>query len=307
MERVVRRWLTPLLAAMVVVLVGCGMEPHGIVAGSPADPIPWVNSPGTAQLSATVHASRACAAADLSVKAGKSGAFHGMATQEILFTNQGRAACFLPGPPASVVVLGNGIRRPVAAGSGPDVASRVDLAVGQMAQLLIGTPGTCSGVGHPQVGSRVDLTLATGERVPVIGTWVNVECGAPVVAAFAAGPVPAASVPASGLLATISGPGSVARGSDLQYFITLKNPSSASITMSACPSYTETLGVNPATVVRQTLLLNCSAMPAINVGAAVVFEMRLSVPAGIPSGITKLTWSLQVPNGPSAGTAIQLT
>lgn len=306
MKRAKLYWLTPLLAALVVMLVGCGVEPQGAVPGSAANPIPWISSAGTSQSSAVVQATRACRAADLSVTAGASGAYRGMATQELLLTNHGQEACFLPGAPAAVVFLNDGSRRQVAAGAGPAVASRLDLGVGQTARLLIGTPGTCTGAGHPQVGSRVDLTLSSGEKLSVSNTWVNVECGSPVVIAFTAGMVPSASVPASGLSATISAPSSVVRGSVLQYFITLKNPTGRPITLSPCPSYTETLGANPASVVRQTWLLNCSAMPAINSGAAVVFEMRLSVPAGIPSGITKLSWSLQVPNGPSAGTAIQV-
>jgi Protein of unknown function (DUF4232) len=305
-ERAVRNWLTPLLAVMVVVLVGFEATPHNAAPGSAANPIPWINTPGTSQVGAIVQAGRGCGATDLSVMAGNSGAFRGMATQELVLTNHGQEACFLPGPPAAVVVLDDGSRIQATESTGPAVAGRIDLAVGQTAQLLLGTSATCPGIGHPQVGSRVELTLSIGDKLSVSNTWVDVECGPPVVVAFSAGPLPPVDVPASSLSAAISVPTSVARGSVLQYFITLRNPSNTHTDLSPCPSYTETLGTSPARVARQTLLLNCLAMPAISAGAQVVFEMRLSVPAEMPSGSTKLAWSLQVPDGPSAGVVIQV-
>jgi hypothetical protein len=60
----------------------------------------------------------------------------------------------------------------------------VDLAPSQTVITIIGTPATCAGVGHPNVGSRLKLNLPSGDVVSADGTWVNVECGGPTVILF---------------------------------------------------------------------------------------------------------------------------
>ena len=290
----------------VLALAGCGVTATNTTAGTTANPVPWINSAGAARASAAVQAARACRAADLSAKAGNAGAYHGMANQEIILTNQGQDACFIPGPPAAEVILGDGSRRPVTQASDPTVAHRLDLAAGQTAQFYLATPAGCAGADQPLVATQAELTLTTHERIAVTGTWVNVRCGAPVVAMFYAGPAPAATVPASGLTATIAVPSSVARGSVLRYLVTLTNPTNGAIALNPCPSYTQTMGTSPTTAVHQTLVLNCAAMPTIGAGASVVFEMQFAVPANFPSGGTKLGWFLEVPNGYGVGATVSI-
>ncbi|MHB8589999.1 MAG: DUF4232 domain-containing protein [Candidatus Dormibacteraceae bacterium] len=127
-------------------------------------------------------AHRACRGVDLALVVGPSGAYHGHATQEISLVNRASDACFLAGVPPVVPYLDAGGQVPVAAGSFEKTA--VDLAPSQTVITIIGTPGYCAGVGHPQVGSRLKLNLRSGDVESVDGTWVNVECGEPTVILF---------------------------------------------------------------------------------------------------------------------------
>ena len=81
-----------------------------------------------------------------------------------------------------VMYLDAGGQIPVASGSFGKTG--VDLAASQTVITIIGTPGTCADVGHPQVGSRLKLNLPSGDVVSADGTWVNVECGEPTVLLF---------------------------------------------------------------------------------------------------------------------------
>jgi hypothetical protein len=116
-----------------------------------------------------------------------------------------------------------------------------------------------------------------------------------------------ASGPLSSLNATVNAPQTVARGTVLTYQLTLANPSQAAVALSPCPSYTEVLGGGDSNAVQQTLVLNCQAGASIAAGAALTYQIELSVPASAAPGDTKLTWQLQVPNGPVAGTIITVT
>ncbi len=183
---------------------------------------------------------------------------------------------------------------------------RVDLAPGQSATVLIGTPAVCAGAGQPAVASSVRLTLADGESVTVAGTLIDTRCGAPAVIAFEPGAAPApAPGPLRTLRASLAAPRATARGAVLAYRVTLANPSATPIALSPCPSYTQVLGAGTAAVQR-TLLLNCRAVAAIAGGAALTYEMRIAVPASAATGATKLSWELEVPGGPVLGTAISV-
>jgi len=59
------------------------------------------------------------------------------------------------------------------------------LAAGGSVHVLIGTPATCPSAGtNSKIATVVKLTLSSGEVVAVSGTWINVECGNPVLLAF---------------------------------------------------------------------------------------------------------------------------
>jgi len=292
-------------AALLVPLSACGGG-SGARAPAVAVPavIPWVDIPSTpGSLAGSTSAPRACAAADLVVVAGQAGAFHGQATQELTLRNGAADACYLPGvPPAQVPGAGAQV------GAGQFAAKRVDLAPGQSATLLIGTPVGCAASAQPVVATTVQLTLASGEPVAVNGTRVDTACGAPSVIGFDAVDLPdAAPGPLSTLGLSLAAPRTAARGSVLTYRVTVVNPSPASVALSPCPSYTEVLGTGAGAGAQRTLLLNCQAAPWISASAARTFEMKLSVPASTPAGTTKLSWKLEVPGGPVVGAAIAVS
>ena len=268
--------------------------------------IPWVDRPGTPlSVPASASAGRPCRAADLDIAAGLSGAFQGLATQELTLRDRAADACFLAGAP-QVVLTNAGARSRVSPGQ--FAAKRLDLASGSSAGLVVGTPAACAGSGQPIVATSVLLTLPTGDAVTVGGTRIDTECGAPTVVEFGAADVlPAAAPgPLDSLSATLDAPQTVARGATLTYRVTLVNQSAVSVALSPCPSYTEVLGAGTSAG-QQTLLLNCQAGASIAANAAVTFEMKLAVPASAPPGDTKLTWTLEVPDGPVAGTVITVT
>lgn len=273
------------------------------VTGAAAAPIPWVDVSGTPLAAAPVHAQRACTAADLQIVAGRNGAFQGWAVQELLVTNRAPDACALAGPLTGAALLDAGGRRALTAAA--SAAHRLDLAPGQTARMLVGTPGVCAGAGHPAVASSLQVVLASGESSTVPGVWVNVECGSPRTILFRAGPAPAtATVPASRLRATLKAPSSAVRGAPFTYVVILSNPTAGPIALGACPSYTEWLGAAPSSVVRRTLRLNCGAAPSLAPGQSLAFEMRLDVPSTMTPGLTKLSWVLEVPEGAAVGTAV---
>jgi len=293
-------WTVALSAAAGLLVAACGGGP-----GSPAPAgvavIPWVDVPSIPQsLAASTQAARACGAADLEIVAGMAGAFHGQATQELALRNRAADACFLPGAPQALLPNA-GARGQVT--SAAFATRRVDLAPGESATMLIGTPVGCA-AGQPVVASSLRLTLPNGEQVTVGGTRIDTECGSPAVIAFE--PVdPAPAEPAAGPVSTLdvslSAPRTVARGAVLSYRVTLANQSSTPVALSPCPSYTEVLGTGGAAAVQRTLLLNCGAAGSIAGGASLTFEMKLAVPASTPAGTTKVSWKLEVPGGPVVG------
>jgi hypothetical protein len=161
-------------ASTVVVLLACSNQPEGRLASSPA------RSPAAP----IAQPNRACRGVDLDLVVGPSGAYQGHATQELSLVNRGSDACSLAGVPAMVLYLDGGGQIPVAAGSFGNTG--VDLAPSQTVITLIGTPGSCAGVGHPQVGSRLKLNLPSGDVISADGAWVNVECGGPTIILFEA-------------------------------------------------------------------------------------------------------------------------
>jgi hypothetical protein len=273
-----------------------------VVRSSAAAPVPWVDQSGSPLVTAQPHAQRSCRTANLKIGIGRVGAFHGQATQELLLTNVATEACAFPGAPTGAALLDSGGQRIL--GSANWATNRLDLAPGQSARLVVGTPGACVGAGHPDVASTLRLALATGETASVSGVWVNVECGPPQTILFIADAMRATRLPASGLQATLSAPADAVRGQTLSYMVVLSNPTATRIALTDCPSYTESLGVAPATAVTRTLLLNCRAAPRLDPGHSLAFEMQLSVPQTMTPGVAKLSWHLAVPDGVAVGTTI---
>ena len=288
----------------IILVSACGSPGRAVAQGA----VPWIDSPGIplVKLASGSTTSRACVARDIHVLVGAVGAYQGHQTQELTIQNIAPDACRLPAPPSVAVGLDNGQQLAVM----PDASTSVlgasngadALAVGGSIHLLIGTPGTCAGAGNPNISKVVRLSLSAAEVVTVSGTWINVECGDPVMLAFNLAQPAAPPVPTSSLRAKLTIPTSASPGAVLIYFVTLSNASSQVIVLDPCPSYTQTMGIG--TPIRQTLLLNCASAGSMPVGGSSTFEMRFIVPASFPTGATKLSWQLEVPRGTFAGTAV---
>lgn len=290
MRNLTRQCFSAVVVLLATIMAACGAAAGGAAGGA----IPWLDIPGTPLTAPAIVAQRLCGAADLQLRAAAVGAYQGRVTQEVLIRSTARDACFFAGPPLGAVTVGSGSQLSVTAA--PGTVHRLDLAPGETARLVMGTPAICPGVGHPKVASSIRLSVGV-----VQGAWVNVECGPPVVMLFEADvSAPTGTDQASGLMAVLSAPGSVSRGTILVYQVTLSNPTASSIAFDACPSYTEWLGT-PPTVVKRTLQLNCGAARTIVAGQSFAFEMKVEVPEAMEPGPTKLNWSLEVRGGPAAG------
>lgn len=265
--------------------------------------VPWLDRPGPEPPVTTPAAgAHPCRAADLHVGVGAGGAYRSQVTQAVDLGDAGADACFLSGAPR---VLLSGTDE-VSAGS--FATERLDLVPGQTALLLIGAPSTCAGAGQPRIASTLRLVLPDGEAVSAGGARVDTECGPASVVRFEALAPPAPSPgPLSGIRLSISVPQSVGRGQLLAHTVTLRNPGRDQLAFSPCPSYTETLGTGVGPSLTRTLLLNCGAAGSLAGGASRAYEMRVAVPSSFPAGATKLSWKLDVANGPVVGTPLTVS
>jgi hypothetical protein len=290
-------------------------------AQSASTVVPWLNQPAAAQ-SANAPAAPAaihpCAASDLQVVVGQQGAYHGQATQEIRFTNLSSEACSFTGFPETQILPSNAAPRAVAAhAQAPQLANEhIDLAPGQDAVMLVGTPGSCEAANGPErkVATRMKLAFPGGGAKTVEGTYVDTLCGDATVLRFepvhneAVAKARAAAAGTASPLDQLTGSVTVAetanRGEVLHYSVTITNPTSSPISLATCPAYTQSLYDDGKTV-SNTLRLNCGATSAqIDANSSVTFEMQLAIPASLPAGGAKLSWNMQ--NGPAVGALIAL-
>jgi hypothetical protein len=286
-------------------------------ASAPA--IPWLNQfavVDAVQAPAAAAASHPCAGAELQIVAGASGAYHGQATQEVRLTNIGAEACHMAGLPNLQLLPAN--EAPQAVGASEAAAqlatSRIDLAPGDEAVLLLGTPGVCEAANKPdrKVSKRLQLALPGGGLKLLDGVHVDTLCGRATVvhfqpvhneAAVRAKPARNASALA-GLTGTLDAPDEATAGGTLHYVVTLWNPTGKPIPLAACPAYTQSLYADDKAV-DTTLRLNCGPAGAqIAANASVSFDMQAQVPAALAGGTLKLSWKLQ--DGPGVGKLITL-
>jgi hypothetical protein len=296
-------WLVRALA--LTLIAACGST----APNPPQAAVPWTDRPGTTEVTfaSNAVASRPCHGRDLHVSVGNTGAYHGHQAQELTLRNVAADACLVSATMPIAVVLGTGQHSQAGRDSKTSMIGASNgmdgLAAGGSVHIIIGTPGTCPGAGtNPKIASVVQLTLTGGEVIAVTGTWINVECGPPVVLAFDLQQTAPAAVPASAIVAKLAAPSSAVAGQTLVYFVTVSNPTLRAISLSPCPSYTESIGAGAP--FKQTFLLNCTAVGGIPGGGQVTFEMRLQLPTNTPKGRAKLSWHLEVPNGAYAGASV---
>jgi hypothetical protein len=265
---------------------------------------------------AAPDAARACAAADVRLSAGPAGAWRGQATQEIRIANIGGEACQLPGFPSVQLQPANEAPQTVGASEqAPQLAStRIELAPGEEAIVLLGTPGTCEAANKPQrkVSKRLQVALPGGGLKVLDGVHVDTLCGRATVMRFdrvqGEAAARAMALKASGALSQLTGslsaPDEAVRGGLLRYTVTLSNPGAAPVSLAACPAYTQSVYADGKSA-DTTARLNCAgAGGQIPANGSVSFDMQVQVPAGLPAGSGKLSWKLD--GGPGVGKMIGL-
>jgi hypothetical protein len=273
---------------------------------------------GLLGLAPAAHAApvRACAAADVRITAGPAGAWRGQATQEIRIANTALDACHLPGFPGVQLQPANEAPQTVGASElAPQLAStRLDLAPGEEAIVLLGTPGSCEAANRParKVSKRLQLALPGGGVKALDGVHVDTLCGRATVMRFerVQGEASARAVALktagaiSQLSAAISAPDEASRGGVLRYTVILTNPGASPVSLAACPAYTQSVYADGKSS-DTTLRLDCAAAGGqIAANASVSFEMQAQVPAGLAAGDAKLSWKLD--DGPGVGRMISL-
>ena len=259
---------------------------------------------------------RACAAADVKVTAGQAGAWRGQATQEIRIANTGLEACHLPGFPTVQLQPTNEAPQTVGASEqAPELQStRLELAPGEEIVVLLGTPGTCEAANRPErkVSKRLQLALPGGGVKTVDGVHIDTLCGRATVMRFervqSEANARAVAMKVGGavsqLTGSISAPDEASRGGLLRYTVTLSNPTASPVSLSACPSYTQSVWADGKSS-DTTLRLNCAAAGGqIPANGSVSFDMQLAVPAELAAGNGKLSWKLE--GGPGVGKMIGL-
>jgi len=265
---------------------------------------------------AATGAPRACAAADVQLSAGPAGAWRGQATQEIRIVNSGGEACQLPGFPNVQLQPANEAPQTVGASEqAPQLAStRIELAPGEEAIVLLGTPGSCEAANRPQrkVSKRLQVALPGGGLKILDGVHVDTLCGRATVMRFdrvqGEAAARAMEMKASGALSQLTGslsaPDEAARGGLLRYTVTLSNPGATPVSLAACPAYTQSVYADGKSA-DMTARLNCAgAGGQIPANGSVSFDMQVQVPAGLAAGNGKLSWKLD--GGPGVGKMIGL-
>jgi hypothetical protein len=271
---------------------------------------------GLAPAAHAAPAARACAAADVQVTAGPAGAYRGQATQEIRIANTGSEACHLPGFPGVQLQPANEAPQTVGASElAPQLASTpLELAPGEEAIVLLGTPGSCEAANGParKVSRRLQLALPGGGVKALDGVHIDTLCGRATVMRFervqSEGAARAMAMQAAGaisqLTGAISAPDEAGRGAVLRYTVTLTNPTASPVSLAACPAYTQSLYADGKSA-DSTMRLNCGgAGGQIPAHASVSFDMQVPVPASLAAGSGKLSWKLD--GGPGVGKMIAL-
>ena len=288
-------------------------------APSPAlEIVPWVDRSAPAFVDPTPRPyptdARACRPTDLAVHVGEPGAAAGNTNLPVEFVNTSSSTCLLNGYPTISGVRSNGSLVPLQTRQGsyfPDPGPVANIGPREVAALNISSSDCASADSGQQVSySTLRISLPGGGSTDVPVGSFNTICGVSV-SEFG---VPADEVPVpvpspSPLTARMSAPTTAAPGQDLEFTVTLTNPSSRDYLLDPCPAYTEFVGTGTATIWVATVrdyYLNCDGTPTIPAGRSVTFEMRLQLPADQPNGMAKFGWDIQGGGGPSANAPLEI-
>jgi len=285
-------------------LARTGIYPEPPARSSPSPPIPI--PPGT----------HACTVAQLEVALGHQNGATGHTDMPLWFRNRSATECFLEGYPDVAVLDAQG--RVLAAGKGPAHRGTFFDYESVVLPILMktGTPSVQQDlpIGQALVNVEwVDCSQPTAARIaidlPNAGGTVSaayaVKAGyspacdsgpayAPQPAAWR-GPFMPTGVqwpPSPVYISTsvsINAPEVVKRGSTLVYFVTIRNTSDIDYVLDPCPDYNEFLGKKDVVA---SYRLNCAPVGHIAPGAAVTFEMHMTLPSWIESGPSQFYWAL---------------
>jgi len=277
----------------------------GISANSMAA-VPWLNAPEkeAVQPEAKVAALRPCADADLHIAIGHQGARKGFATQEIRVTNLAADGCFLAGAPGVQLLPANAAPRTLAIHQNAlaKVQEQTPLGAGDTAVILIGAPGACEAAVGPKrnVTTRLQILPPGGGKRTLNNAYVDTLCGdAAVLHLHVENKEPAPTSPLAQLDGAVTLDAPAKAGEAMRYTVTLRNPTGAAVSLSPCPTYTQSLYAN-GVATTNTMVLNCGGSASeIAARSSVTFEMQLALPANVPAGDAKLSWQLR--NGPAVG------
>lgn len=287
-------------------VAGCGSGRAAVV--------PWVNRPlplyraPEPKLIRYPTTAPLCRAAALRVSQGRGGAAAGNDSEPLLFTNAGSRTCLLRGYPAVTAETSAGSRVTLHTRRGTFFGPFIpaDLAPGRHVFLDFGTSTGCEGGTKPIVRYR-DLRFTLPQGGTVAGGQATLwrQCGLDM-SGFGLparyGPLPARPGSVGTLRAAIHVPARLRAGAkELEFAVTLSNPTGKSVRLAPCPGYT--MGFyTPSMSVHRSFALNCDSVHAIPAHGSARFAMRLALPRPLPPGpVAKLGWSLDTPNGPFAG------
>jgi hypothetical protein len=258
--------------------------------------IQWINARGAKFNPAPADASP-CTRTDLQFEPTHQGAYHGLATQEVIVTNVSSTACKLVGPP-DMIASANSLSKAIDAGN--FARDRIVIEPRSEVVMTLGAPAGCTSK-DDEIADTVSLSIANGSPAELRGVYLPLACGDPAVVSFSQEGSPPSTDPRSSLVATWTGPGTAARGSTISYVIRLTNPTGADIALDPCPSYTQHANGDD---VSETLLLNCADAQVIRAGGFEEFAMELTLPSGEGSPEIKVGWHLEVANGTTTGSVI---
>jgi hypothetical protein len=308
------------LLGTLLVLAGCtACGSGGSRAPAAANRVvPWLNRPLALYLTPDATLIRyptsapPCRAAQLRVTQGRKGVGLGNQLEEFVFTNVGAKACLLRGYPTISARAPDGVRRtlrPTRGGTYFGQMLGADIPPGRHGFLDIATSSGCdNGLRRAVRFTDLRFTLPNGGTVTAPKVSVSSVCGLSTsevgLPRHYAQPR-AAPGTAGTLLAQLHLPASVRAGATLRYTITLQNPSNTTISLRACPGYTEGL-YDALLVVRHSFALNCAKVRAISAHRNVRYAIRLAVPPRAKPGFAKLGWSLNTPTGPFVAQVVRV-
>lgn len=246
-----------------------------------SDVVPWVDDRPPTTPAVPV---RDCGPRDVGVSTGRHGAWHDMTSQSITVVNSTDTACMLAGDMTVEIITES--PRALEVDMTAIKGSAVELAAGQSAELMVGTPASCDKT-STTVAHELSVVALDGDPIRLRDAWLAVGCGDPVAIDLYSEPVEPATQ--NVLISAEVGSLRSAVAGELPHFtVTLTNQGRTPISWEDCPAYT--LGLKEARKV-ETYLLNCTDVDSIPPGESVKYDMQVDLPAG-SEGADWLTWSL---------------